>query len=366
MLGRVKHRFLQRRGYTADKQGKSKESSDNDKEVVAVAVFIFRPRWFASLLSIIACLTFVGTAAGQALVPGTGERNAKVGDDFEDPNWGYTFNNPKNSSELDGQSRLPDGFSNNRRWFEGPMRGNPDVLRRVPTPEGGLPGSTGALLIRTLQAGTPGRPSGHSQQDDLIVNVRAHMGGTIPVSWLPSCVVRVYMPPFDEWEKRTGNTFAVRAGTYGVRPKGEGESEEYWPGMFIQFQSKADRRHKQDAAHFLLRAGPSGQDFKGPEITETGWWTLGMSFTADGQVHYYASPGVDDLTAKDHIASQNPYGFRCQRFETFFFDIIAADDGRTWSTPWIIDDASLYLARQPKVAAKPNVGTQPRKRGRKR
>ena len=325
----------------------------------------------AAWLSVLAWLTFAEPAAGQALVPGAGERITKVGDDFEDPTWGYTFNNPKNSSELDGHSRLPNGFSNNRRWFEGPMRGHPDVLRRVPTPEGGLAGSEGALLMRTLQAGTPGWPSRHSQQDDLIVNVRSHMGGTIPVSWMPSCVVRVYMPPFDEWEKRTGNTFALRAGAYGVRPKGEGKSEEYWPGMFVQFQSKADGRRQQDSANFLLRAGPSGRDFKGPEITQTGWWTLGMSFTPDGQVHYYASPGVDDLTAKDHIASHYPYGFRCLKFETFFFDLIAADDGRTWSTPWIIDDASLFLARQPKVAAMPkitaksNLATQPRKRGRK-
>jgi hypothetical protein len=337
----------------------------HDMEVVAVTAFLRPPCQFACWLAVLASLPFAGTAAGQALVPGTGERIAKVGDDFEDPDWGYTFNNPKNSSELDGHERLPNGFSKNRRWFEGPMRGHPDLLQRVPTPEGGLPGSEGALLMRTLQAGTPGRPTWHSQQDDLIVNVRALMGGQIPVSWMPSCVVRIYMPPFDEWEKRTGNTFALRAGAYGVRPKGEGESEEYWPGMFIQFQSKSDRRHQQDSAHFLLRAGPRGQDFMGPEITQTGWWTLGMSFTADGQVHYYASPGIDDLTAEDHIASQFPYGFRCQRFETFFFNIIAADDGRTWSTPWVIDDPSLYLARQPKVAAKPKSPTKAIQRGRR-
>jgi hypothetical protein len=336
-------------------------------EVIAVAAVVRRVRpngRFALSCSLLAWLALAGAAAGQTLVPGTGERIARVGDDFEDPNWGYTYNNPKNSSELDGHDRLPNGFSTNGRWFEGPMRGHPDLLKRVPTPEAGLPGSEGALLMRTLYAGTPGSPSGHSQQDDLIVNVRSRMGGTIPVSWGPSFVVRLYMPPFDQWERRTGNTFALRAGAYGVRPKGDGESEEYWPGMFIQFQSKADRRHKQDAAHFLLRAGPSGHDFKGPEITETGWWTLGMSISPDGQVHYYARPGIDDLTAKDHIASQYPYGFRCQRFETFFFNVIAADDGHTWSTPWIIDDPSLYLAWQP--AAKPNIATQPKKRWKKR
>ena len=36
-------------------------------------------------------------------------------------------------------------------------------------------------------------------------------------------------------------------------------------------------------------AGPVGQDFAGPHITTPGWWTLGMSFSPDGQVHYYAA-----------------------------------------------------------------------------
>ena len=67
--------------------------------------------------------------------------------------------------------------------------------------------------------------------------------------------------------------------------------------------------------------------------------------TPDGKVHYYASPGVDDLTSEDHIASQYPYGFRCRQFHTFFFNVANRDDGRTWSTSWVIDDPSLYFNR---------------------
>ena len=291
-------------------------------------------------------------AAAQTLVPGTGERIANVGDDFEDPAWSYIFNNPKNSSELDGQSRLPNGYSKNRRWFEGPMRGHPDIVRRVAAPAGGLPGSEGALLMQSLHTGTPGRPSGRNQQDDLIVNTEQRMGGLVPVSWLPSFVVRVYMPPFEEWERRTGNTFALRAGAFGTRPQGDGEREEYWPGLWIYFRSKSDRRNKEDSAYFLIRSDRGGRDYKGPDIKQTGWWTLGMSFTDDGQVHYYAKPGIEDLTERDRIASQFPYGFRCQQFETFFFDLISPDNGSTWSTAWIIDDPAFYLARQPKVTGR--------------
>jgi hypothetical protein len=94
-----------------------------------------------------------------------------------------------------------------------------------------------------------------------------------------------------------------------------------------------------------VRGDSSGGDFKGPQITTTGWWTMGMSVTPDGMVHYYAKPGIENLTEKDYISSQYPYSFRCERFKTFFFDVCNGDDGKTWSTAWIVDDPTVYVAR---------------------
>ena len=111
----------------------------------------------------IAALLILATnaAADEPLVPGTGEFIAKVGDDFEDPNWGYKYNNPKNSQELDGEARNPGGYSLNRRWFEGPLRGHPDLLKRVPTPAGKTFADT---------AGDPGKyPSDTSAACDVAV-----------------------------------------------------------------------------------------------------------------------------------------------------------------------------------------------------
>ena len=51
---------------------------------------------------------------------------------------------------------------------------------------------------------------------------------------------------------------------------------------------------------------------------------------------------VEDLTVEDHIATEFPYSFRAERFKTFFFNVCNGDNGRTWSTPWIIDDPTLY------------------------
>ncbi|HEX4148576.1 MAG TPA: hypothetical protein VHY20_06300, partial [Pirellulales bacterium] len=141
-------------------------------------------------------------AGAETLVPGTGEQAAGVGDDFEDPQWSYTFNSPKSSDDIDKKGRPPYGRANNHRWSESSHRGQPDMLQRVETPDGGLPGSTGALLIRSMHTGIPNSPSGSSKQDDLVGNTKTGLGNVVPVSWRPSVVVRVFMPPWEEWENR--------------------------------------------------------------------------------------------------------------------------------------------------------------------
>ena len=294
--------------------------------------------------------------AAQVVVPGTGQKVAQVGDDFEDPKWSYIFNLPKSSEENDKQQRLPGGLSRNGRWFEGAKRGQPDVIERVATPEGGLPESQGSLLLRSQQTGVPGQYSGHFQQDDLILDA-SRMGGGISVARSPSCVVRVYLPPWDQWERRFGPSFGIRAGCQAYQTKQTGRLfrgsrtslEPYWPGFFVQFVP-GDGKDKKDYAYLTLRAGPQGQDLTGPKITEPGWWTFGMSFSLNGEVHYFCHAGVADLTAADHVMSQSPYGLRCEKFDTLFFNVVSGDNG-DWSTPWIIDDPTLYVdGRQAAVA----------------
>ena len=107
---------------------------------------------------------------------------------------------------------------------------------------------------------------------------------------------------------------------------------------------------KKDGVYIKIRGSRNGGDFRGPQVEELGWWTLGMSFTPDGQVHYYASPGVDDLTADDYVTSQFPYNYRVETFKTFFFNVCTRDDGKTWSTPWVVDDPKVYVVQPLPVA----------------
>ncbi len=334
--------------------------------------------WIKSLSAqlTIACGVVVGGAvpalAQRPVVPGTGTEIVGVADDFEDPNWDYIPNNPKSTEDIDENQRPPMGRSTNGRWYEGVKRGHPDIVQRVPTPAGGLLGSQGALLMRSRDTGIPGRPSGTMHQDDFICNVQYRLKRTINVSEVPSVTTRIFLPPVAEWEPRSGPHFGFRLalettamieqeiGPLKLKRKSKG-NEIYWPGMFVEFESKQQSKKEHDYAYLRIRSNQRGGDFRGPQITQTGWWTLGMSVTPDGMVHYYAAPGVDELTEDAYITSQFPYSYRAERLRTFFYNVCSADNGKQWSTTFIVDDPKVYLLRGGQGGQMAS-GTQPNRR----
>jgi len=305
--------------------------------------------------------TWIDPATG--VVPGTGTRLEQVGDDFEDPDWQCNLHLPKSSQEIDGQTRSPGAVIKNNRWYEGVKRGIPDVVQRIETPAAGLPGSQGALLLRSLHTGVPGRPSYKNQQDDFICNVESLLGGKLKIEQCPSVVTRVFLPDFPEWGNRAGAHFGIRLSlstTKLTAGSGRGrssspvrEQETYWPGLFADLTPAARSQSGQNEYHWRIRSDQRGHDFPGLPIAQAGWWTIGMSVTPNGQVHYYARPGVEALRAEDHIVSQFPYNYRAEHFKTFFFNVISGDDGKTWSTPIIVDDSYVYILdnQQLQVAA---------------
>ncbi|MCA9055756.1 MAG: hypothetical protein KDA75_18080, partial [Planctomycetaceae bacterium] len=124
--------------------------------------------------------------------------------------------------------------------------------------------------------------------------------------------------------------------------------EPYYPGFFFQFNPKED--NGKDSVTVLIRANHNGQDIAGPQITQPGWYTFGISITPDAQVHYYMRPGVDDLTAGDFITSTHPYGIPGTTFNTMFYNICSGDDGKSWSTPIVIDDPQIFYGQSPRPA----------------
>lgn len=297
-----------------------------------------------SFIAAVACLA--GYARAEPVVPGTGQEVTQVGDDFEDEEWSYVPNNPKSTYNLDEKwTNNPSSYSVNRRWYEGMKRGHPDVVKRIPTPTGGLPGSEGALLMQTLRTSYPNRITGRMQQDDLVCSIMPQIG-RVNASLSPNCVVRVFLPPISQWEQRSGPTFGFRIALDTIAWKKEEREmgqEIYWPGMFILLESKRQTGKDHDYAWINLRGNRWGGDYKVKQIETTGWWTMGMSVSPDGAVHYYAKPGLEDLTEEDRLGSEYPYGYRAHNFRAFFFNVCNMDNGRTWSTPWVIDDAKFYM-----------------------
>lgn len=295
------------------------------------------------------------TQARGQVVPGTGIQQTRVGDTFEDENWKWYPRGEKSSREQDGRERRPLGGSSNGRWFESPKRGQPDVIERVTPPAGGIPGSKGALKLQTLNSGIPNAPSRGMEQDDFVMACSSRIG-TIPVSRTPSVTARIWLPPFENWENRSGAHFGYRIDCKTTVPaekekrgflffsRKKTENESYWPGYFFEFHSETDPRYKEDEAVLLIRGDQYGREVKSINLTP-GWWTFGMSVTPDGRVHYYASPGVDDLTAADHLYTSFPYSYRAEYFATQFFNSVNTYTGRNWSTPFIIDDTSVYTLR---------------------
>lgn len=280
-----------------------------------------------------------------AVVPGTGIRIARTGDDFEAEDWSYNPQHPKSSYNIDENVREPGSISKNFLWVEGAKRGTPDIARRVPTPPGGIEGSKGSMLIQTLRSGIPGRLSYEQQQDDLLHNVQGTVGRTIPVGWSPNCVCRVFVPPPLHWEHRDGASFGYRIGLLGFGK--ESSNEEYWPGFFLHQEKSLKNNERVYAVRAWVRSDGGGRDMPSLTFKAESWITMGMSVTPDGQCHFFLRDGIDDLTEDDCVGSYWCYGYRAHSFQTFFYNVINIDDGRNISSPWIIDNAYLYAATPP-------------------
>jgi hypothetical protein len=194
------------------------------------------------------------------------------------------------------------------------------------------------MLFQTLYSGIPGTLTHEAQQDDLLHNSQA-MSGSLPVSWSPNCICRVYVPPIKYWEKRDGATFGYRTGLMA--------HEEYWPGIFLHMERPVKDGKQKHQVRAWIRADNGGRDMPSLTFEPETWITMGISHTPDGAVHFFLHPGIDDLTKEDCVGSYWCYGYRAHTFQTFFFNVINQDDGRSVSTPWIVDDAYLFAASAP-------------------
>lgn len=261
-------------------------------------------------------------------VLGRTDRLNELCDDFEDTNWSYNYQNH---------------ISNNRLWRSGSGRGEPELLKRVTTPDGGKNGSTGALEIRTGEidrnddSDPPGDPS---QEDFLTVEFKQKVERELTRADQPVFIVHVWLPSFDQWGDYY--SFGFRHECYS------NNSPKYYPSIWLRYNAP-----NFPGANFFFRIGTivTGDIYGGP-IKQPGWWTLAIAFDENGIGHYYACPGTDVPTEKNKVFATTQFitkdGTANPTMDSIgysFFSLGYPISGNT-SPRFIIDDYEVWVAKK--------------------
>lgn len=221
-----------------------------------------------------------------ASVLGRTGRLGDLCDDFEDTKWDYSYTNH---------------ISNNKLWRSGSGHGEPELLTRIPTPDGGEKGSAWALEVRTnnIEHFDDGNEPGHLTMEKLLTSeYKKNSQLRIRRENQPVFIVHVWLPPFNQWF--TGGS---REDFYEFGFRHEAftkNGNKYYPSIFLHYDNSLPK------PYFIIRIFPIGtgeqkRDILVKPINQPCWWTIAVAFDADGIDHYYARPGVDIPTEEDEI-----------------------------------------------------------------
>ena len=243
-------------------------------------------------------------------------------DDFEDKNWCYDY---QKGGDLRGL------------WRRGSGRGEPELLTRVPTPDGGRSGSIGALEVRTNKI--DGNDAKSNQEDFLTVEFKQKLKHSLTRTSQPVFLVRVWLPPFDEW----GNYY-----WFGFRQEAWlDDKNKYYPSIFLVSDKQTISK-----PFFRFRIGTGvASDIYGGPIKQSGWWTLAIAFDEKGVGYYYARPGVSVPTENDKMFDTKQFKTNNGTANPFmdhvlysFFSLMYPPSGNE-SPRFVIDDYEVWVVK---------------------
>lgn len=250
-------------------------------------------------------------------------------DDFEDKDWHYDYQK----------------HSCYRGFWRTDDRGDPKLLARIATPDGGKSGSTGALEIRTNNSDSNHDPN---QEDLLTVEFNQKLGSELTRADQPVFIVRVWLPPFDQWSKGQSLNFGFRQ---TARPS---NGSEYYASIWL-YHNTPPVGQIEPGPRFVFRIGTDAPDvFDGP-IKQPGWWTLAIAFDEKGVGHYYARPGVDVPTEKDEMFSTvqfrpiNGTDNPLMDHMGYSFFSLSRSKGDKVSPRFVIDDYEVWIVSNNKL-----------------
>ena len=300
---------------------------------MSIILFLIWPVIFLSTLStiLLPLQSKADDATSASNVLGRTVRLDALCDDFEDVDWNYDY-----------QKRLC-----YRGFWRGADRGEPELLKRIGTPAGGKHASTGALEIRTIDNKDDNFPN---QEDFITVEFKKILGRNLIRADQPVFIVRVWLPPFDQWTK-DHNNFGFRAA-----PRSK-KISEYYPSIWLFYNNRAIRRVEPSPLFvFRIGTGVAGDEVGGP-IKQPGWWTLALAFDKKGVGYYYARPGVGLPTEKHRMfdttlfrtidGSDNP---TMDHVGYTFFSLGYPVDDRI-SPRFVIDDYEVWVINREKMGS---------------
>jgi len=210
-------------------------------------------------------------------VLGRTDRLNELCDYFEDTSWSY---NPQTEEFY------------KKLWRGGSGRGIPELLKRVTTPTGGKDGSKYALEICTNETEIY-KDKNLTQEDLLTAEYEQILKRKLTRADQPVFIVRVWLPPFDQWGDQ--RSFGFRHESFLEN----GVKDQHYSTIWLVYD-----RSMKPKPFFKYRIGTNELFYEvyDPRLIEQdGWWTIAIAFDKNGFCHYYAHPGVGDLTEKDEM-----------------------------------------------------------------
>jgi hypothetical protein len=275
-----------------------------------------------------AWLGFVLASHAIAGVPGVGVVVDAISDEFEAP---WTFNYQTN-------------LSSNGLWY-GQFRGAPETLQLIAPPDGGTTESASVLRLRSVDVNDDPYPG----MEDLVSNFydSTLLGRFLEFSEEPSFVTFAYFPPVSQWPLTVDGAhcfgFRVAAWDHTLvstsNPHGE-----YYPSIWAY-------RASDGQGYLLARVGDGYiGDVPIAQITTTGWFTLGLSWNAQGQIEYYAAAGRRALGTGDLIYTDTLSNRRLDQVTYHFFSLRFPATG-SLSPDFLVDRCRAFTRRLPTIPA---------------